>query len=250
MPLTVATATAQPTSTLGTGTITVTAPTGTGMTYSIDGGVTYTTSGIFTGLAPGTYSVTSKSSDGCVSSVMSVTINPQPALPATPVVTLIQPTYLVPTGTITVAPIPGYCLTYSIVGNGVTYTNTTGIFTGLAPGTYTVTAKDWGGSISLPTSATISVVTAIKEIGVDQKFEIYPVPNNGQFTVVMSTPSEKRFDILITNALGSKIYQEKNVLVKGKLEHNINMGQVPAGMYYIMFRSGNEQVMRKIIISK
>jgi hypothetical protein len=49
----------QPTCTTTTGTITITAPTGTGFTYSIDGG-SYQTITSFSGLAPATYNVTVK----------------------------------------------------------------------------------------------------------------------------------------------------------------------------------------------
>ncbi|MBX9808206.1 MAG: hypothetical protein K2X95_10455, partial [Flavobacteriaceae bacterium] len=74
----------QPTCAVATGTITVTAPTGTGMTYSIDG-VTHTnTTGIFTNVAAGTYSVTAKSAAGCISIPSSVTINAQPETPVAP----------------------------------------------------------------------------------------------------------------------------------------------------------------------
>jgi hypothetical protein len=45
---------------VATGTITVTAPTGTGITYSIDGATYTNTTGIFTNVAAATYSVTVK----------------------------------------------------------------------------------------------------------------------------------------------------------------------------------------------
>ena len=69
-----ASATKQPTCAAQTGTITITLPTGTGITYSIDGS-TYTSSGIFTTVASGTYNVTVKNASGCVSNATTVTIN-------------------------------------------------------------------------------------------------------------------------------------------------------------------------------
>ena len=126
-----------------TGTITVTAPAPAlaGITYSIDG-VTYTnTTGVFTGIGPGTYNVTYN--DGtCISAALPVTINPAPTAPAAPAATpAIPATCTDLTGTITVtAPAPAAGITYSI--DGVTYTNTTGVFTGIGPGTYNVTYND------------------------------------------------------------------------------------------------------------
>ncbi|TRX06394.1 T9SS sorting signal type C domain-containing protein [Flavobacterium gawalongense] len=69
-----ASVTLQPTCSTPTGTITITAPTAVGMTYSING-LTYTnTTGVFTSVAIGTYSVTAKNSSGCISPGTSVTI--------------------------------------------------------------------------------------------------------------------------------------------------------------------------------
>ncbi|MFM1744703.1 MAG: hypothetical protein RLZZ630_640, partial [Bacteroidota bacterium] len=142
----------QPTCLVATGTITVTAPTGAGFTYSING-INYQSSTTFSGLAPGTYNVTAKNADGCISSPTTATVNPQPSTPAAPTVNITQPTCLVATGTITVTAPTGAGFTYSI--NGINYQSST-TFSGLAPGTYNVTAKNAAGCISAPTPATVN----------------------------------------------------------------------------------------------
>ncbi|HLO46041.1 MAG TPA: YDG domain-containing protein [Leadbetterella sp.] len=148
----------QPTCTVATGTITVTVPIGTGMTYSIDG-TTYTnTDGIFSAVASGAYSVTSKSADGCISTATSVEVNAQPAIPAAPTVSVTQPTCTVETGTITVTAPIGTGMTYSI--DGTTYTNTDGIFSAVASGVYSVTSKSADGCISTATSVEVTPDTA------------------------------------------------------------------------------------------
>jgi len=57
----------QPACASSTGSITITAPTGSGITYSIDGSDYTNTTGVFTMLAEDTYTVTAKNSDGCIS---------------------------------------------------------------------------------------------------------------------------------------------------------------------------------------
>jgi hypothetical protein len=158
-----------------------------------------------------------------------------------------QPTGSETTGAITVTG-PGYCMEYSI--NGSPYTFTTA-YPDLPIGPYTITAKDWyEGCISSGTLVTINIATAIEIIGADSKFDIYPVPNDGHFTVLMNSLTEKHFDIVINNAQGSKIFEEKNIIVNGKLEHRIDLAQAKEGMYYVTIRSGNDKVIRKIVISK
>ena len=147
----------QPTCTLSTGSITITSPLGAGLSYSIDG-VDYTnTTGVFTGLVFGNYSVTVKNANGCISTATIVSIN-NVTVPTAPAVTVTQPTCALPTGTITVTSPLGAGLTYSI--DGVDYTNTTGIFTTLIFGSYNVTIKNADGCISTATAVSINNVNA------------------------------------------------------------------------------------------
>ena len=144
----------QPTCSSSTGTIVITSPSGTGMTYSIDGSTYTNATGTFTSVNPGTYSVTAKSSAGCISSGTSSTITTQPVTPSAPSATLVQPSCSVSTGTISITSPTGSGMTYSL--NGITYTNTSGTFSSVSTGTYTLTAKSSSGCISSGTSAIIN----------------------------------------------------------------------------------------------
>ncbi|KQB41098.1 T9SS sorting signal type C domain-containing protein [Flavobacterium aquidurense] len=75
-----------------------------------------------------------------------------------PTVSTTQPTCTVNTATITItSPSPAPGITYSI--NGSTYTNTTGVFTGVAVGPYNVTTKNSSGCTSLATPVNINAAT-------------------------------------------------------------------------------------------
>ena len=103
-------------------------------------------SNTISGLVAGTYNFTVTDATGCISSASAnVVITAQP-VPAAPTVVLIQPDCAIPFGTITVLAPTGVGMTYSI--NGTDYTNTTGVFTMVSTGTYTVTAKNSDGCIS------------------------------------------------------------------------------------------------------
>ncbi|MBS7232527.1 T9SS sorting signal type C domain-containing protein [Flavobacterium psychroterrae] len=102
-----------------------------------------------------TYTVT-PTSGGCIGMpfTLTVTVNP---LPTAPIVTTVQPTCSVNTGTITITAPTGTGTSYSI--NGSTYTNTTGIFAGLAVGPYNVTARNSSGCTSPITVVNINAAT-------------------------------------------------------------------------------------------
>jgi hypothetical protein len=135
-------------------------------TYSFFGnglpgaGTTFSSSPNYTLTAPASansyvYQVKMKSSlAGNPIVVAEITVAVNSGLAAsTPVTSLTQPTCTGTTGTITITSPTGVGMKYSI--NGLTYTNTTGIFNSVALGAYSITAKNSSGCISPATSVTI-----------------------------------------------------------------------------------------------
>jgi hypothetical protein len=76
----------QPTCASTTGSISITSTTLSTDTYSIDGGLNYQASKLFTGVAPGTYTVTTLNAGGCVSAGTAATVNAALAIPAQPII--------------------------------------------------------------------------------------------------------------------------------------------------------------------
>ena len=118
--------------------------------YSINGGITYQNGNFFTGLLAGTYTLMVKDAAGCTNAaVIIVTSTPKPLLTAVPA----SATCGNNNGTITAFGSGGTApLQYSINGNTFQASNN---FTGLGPGTYTVTVKDINGCTN-----TVTVIVA------------------------------------------------------------------------------------------
>jgi hypothetical protein len=92
------------------------------------------------------------------------------------------------------------------------------------------------------------IVTDIKDITVGSKFEIYPVPGDGHLTLVINTETEKHFEILIHNSMGSKIFEVKDVEVDGTLVYKVDISWASSGIYYVTFNDGTIRESKKIII--
>ncbi|MDP4799222.1 MAG: tandem-95 repeat protein [Crocinitomicaceae bacterium] len=153
--LPVANITVQPTCAVPTGTIVVSAPLG-AFDYSING-VTYQSSTTFSGLASGTYNLTARrtADQTCVSTALSLTINPVTALPGTPAAIATQPTCAVPTGTINFNTQTG--VQYAI--NGVNYVNGSS-FINLAPGNYPISVRSINDATCVTNGATIAIIAS------------------------------------------------------------------------------------------
>jgi hypothetical protein len=124
-----------------TGSITATGAGSTNFTYSKDGGA-FQASGVFNGLAAGTYSITAKDADGCTGLKSFAVLDPCTAknIDITAVIVNTLPSTL--NGSITATGTNSTGFTYS--RDGVTF-QASGVFTGLSIGNYNITVKDAEG---------------------------------------------------------------------------------------------------------
>jgi len=93
------------------------------------------------------------------------------------------------------------------------------------------------------------VITGTQELQ-SHDFSIYPVPNDGKFMVSVTNSGQGSYSILMYNYLGSKIFEQTNVQVKGKFEMQIDLRQVPAGIYSVVLSNRQNKVIRKLIITR
>ena len=130
----------QPTCDVATGTIEVTSPVGAGYTYSTDG-TNYQSGITFSGISTGSYTVTVKNADGCVSSATSATIEEQPLTPDAPVVgTITQPTCEAATGSVILSGLPTG--NWTINPGNITGSATSTTINNLTEGTYNYTVTN------------------------------------------------------------------------------------------------------------
>lgn len=145
-----------PTTGQSNGSITATASGATGFTYSLNNG-TYQASNSFTGLAAGTYTVTAKSSAGCLGSAQVTLTAADPctgiSITLNSVITANTPCLTPATGKITITASGSSGFTYNLNGGAYQASN---IFSALTAGNYTISAKDANGCSK---SATVTVGT-------------------------------------------------------------------------------------------
>lgn len=195
------------------------------------------------GAASGNITVlgTNSCGNGVVSPNFPVTVN---TIPAAPVVTN--------TGTTLTSSAPtGNQWYYS-----PTQTGTGTLITGATGQTYVATQDGYYWSVvtingcSSDESNRLLILTTGVGSHASSSINIYPVPNDGQFNVSITTPSDQTFSISVYNGLGVKIYEESKVDVNGSLKKVIDLRPVPNGVYSVVFENSLDQVVKKIIVNK
>ena len=119
--------------------------------------------------------------------------------------------------------------------------------------------EDSGGSASTA-STTETLTTAIAEIlcysSTDVRtistdnFELglYPNPNNGQFTLVMDLMPKASKQLIRIFNMNGELLRSEEIKGGGNIKVSIDMGDVPAGMYYVQVISDGALATKKVII--
>ncbi|MEI7726590.1 MAG: ice-binding family protein [Bacteroidota bacterium] len=145
----------------------------------------------------------------------------------------------------------------SIIDNQWYYNNT--LLPGATNQTYTVTNNTgnyWcvvtlDGCASGISNKIWYEVVGTPEYPVSSSFNIYPVPNDGQFTASFSSPVDEVFTITVYNQLGDKLFDLRDLkTVGGKFETQIDLRPAPNGMYLIVFKNSQFKVIKKFYVNQ
>ena len=78
---------------------------------------------------------------------------------------------------------------------------------------------------------------------------VYPVPNDGHFTISIIVLSPETFDIFIYNQLGQNVYEIRDLLVSNKFKKVVDLRPKAKGVYSVVFKGFDYQVVKKILIN-
>jgi trimeric autotransporter adhesin len=185
-------------------------------------------------------SVTVLGTNACgtgASSSLSVTVN---SIPPTPTITA-----------------SGYVLTSSAANGNQWYHDGTEV-AGATSQTYTVPASAPGWYWTIVTVGACFSDSSnhkyIQGVGVGEhnadQVNIYPVPNDGRFNISISSQREISYKLDIYNSLGVNVYGGHTITVNGTLVTPIDLGSVASGLYTVVLRNTDNQVIRKVLINK
>jgi len=68
------------------------------------------------------------------------------------------------------------------------------------------------------------------------------------FILSITTESKEKTCITIYNNLGIKIYELLDLEIPGQIEKRINLQPIEPGIYSVIVRASNNQVIRKIVV--
>jgi len=96
----------------------------------------------------------------------------------------------------------------------------------------------------------MSVGVGIKNVINDNNLKIYPNPNSGSFNITGQTSSSQSLDIEVLNTIGQSVYHTTWTPVNNKINENLQLSDLPSGIYTLRARSGEGISTVRFTISK
>jgi hypothetical protein len=140
----------------------------------------------------------------------------------------------------------------TISGSGITgIVAWYGSFLGIA----TVQVKAMGECGESTYSQSIEVVVdnsvGYSDLPNDQiNLTIRPNPNNGKFTLEITSPALKIVNLKIVNSSGALMFEESNLIINQRLTRMIELNNLREGIYYINLENNGSLVSRKLLLLK
>ncbi len=132
--------------------------------------------------------------------------------------------------------------------NGSIITGATGQnYTCTSNGNYTVIVTINGCSSS--PSSIVYINVGLNELNNIYGLNIFPNPNNGEFTISFNSSLKSTFKIEITDAIGKQIYNENIVDYKGTYSKRMNLSEFGKGVYTIKLTNDKNETVKKIVIN-
>lgn len=79
-------------------------------------------------------------------------------------------------------------------------------------------------------------------------FNIFPNPNDGNFSIIVDGNSEIKGNLKIINILGEVVYFKSNIKINPPKAYEVCIGNVPTGNYILVFTDSKISINKKVLI--
>ncbi|MEI6060957.1 MAG: T9SS type A sorting domain-containing protein, partial [Bacteroidota bacterium] len=132
---------------------------------------------------------------------------------------------------------------------GVNYTNVNGC-SAATPTIKNVTVNSNKSYVIEPdSSVNTTTINPINRGPVNVGLNVYPNPNDGYFTAIITLPEPATYDLFVFSNLGMKVYEKKDIHVSGTVKQKIDIRNMASGVYTLVL-TNKDQTLRKSVVIK
>jgi len=91
-------------------------------------------------------------------------------------------------------------------------------------------------------------LTGVKDLFANGTLEIYPNPNNGQFTISFNVEKQDNYTVKISNTIGQSVYEETLQGFSGKYEKRMDIENYGKGVYMLSVTNSKNETVKKVMV--
>ena len=90
-------------------------------------------------------------------------------------------------------------------------------------------------------------ITGVEDVTFLEKFDLFPNPNNGDFTLHIEGQPLDELEVSLYNILGQRIFQEQIDFISGQLIKDYQLSRLAAATYILQIKSEHKMIHRKVV---
>jgi len=114
-------------------------------------------------------------------------------------------------------------------------------------GTYTVEVTNPTGC-SAVSDGYAFVFVGVEDIAFLNRFEVFPNPNQGRFTVRLELAKSAAITFSLVNVMGQEVYAYDAGHIHGNFSHEINREQLAKGVYLLELNAGGQSSFHRVVV--
>jgi hypothetical protein len=120
----------------------------------------------------------------------------------------------------------------------------------LTPGSHSISLSRTGYGVSQSDTIIIEVQSTIGLDNQSKAFSISvnPNPGDGKFILDIKNPQNERVELNVYNSIGAKVYRDEFSVHKTGIQKQIDISNLPKGVYVMKIKNGSKELIKKIII--
>lgn len=93
-----------------------------------------------------------------------------------------------------------------------------------------------------------SPATSVAENRLLSSAQVFPNPTEGLLYLQLNLPEAMKLTVQLRNSLGQMVSQEALQLEAGMQQHQMQLGGLPAGIYFLQLNTTNSQSVRRVVV--
>jgi PKD repeat protein len=106
------------------------------------------------------------------------------------------------------------------------------------------------GPVSLALEVSVDNTFSIADNDLNVGVSVFPNPNNGTFSIKLSSDKNEKVKIGIRNIVGESVLSEEEISVNGEFIKTIDLSKIAEGIYFLVIENNNRVLTEKIIVQR